>query len=66
MGEATARPARQDSRRPRPADLRMTLKTYALIRPEDLAAPLNVLAGVERAAREDGARTDGEGSLARR
>jgi hypothetical protein len=34
------------------ADLRMTLRTYAHIRPEDLAAPLDVLAGVERRSRE--------------
>jgi hypothetical protein len=32
------------------ADLRMTLRTHAHIRPEDLAAPLDVLAGVERMA----------------
>jgi integrase len=35
------------------ADLRMTMQTSAHIRPDDLAAPLDVLAGVERRARED-------------
>jgi hypothetical protein len=34
------------------ADLRMTLRTYANIRPDDLAASLDVLASVERRARE--------------
>lgn len=34
------------------ADLRMTLRTYAHIRTDDLAAPLDVLAGVEKRARE--------------
>lgn len=35
------------------ADLRMTMRTYAHIRADDLAAPLDVLAGVERRAREE-------------
>lgn len=34
------------------ADLRMTIRTYAHIRADDLAAPLDVLAGVERRSRE--------------
>jgi hypothetical protein len=34
------------------ADLRMTMRTYAHIRPDDLAAPLDVLAGMERMARQ--------------
>jgi hypothetical protein len=36
----------------------MTLQTYAHIRPDDLAAPLDVLAGVERMAREGQAGND--------
>ncbi len=35
------------------ADLRMTLRTYAHVGPADLASPLDVLAGVERRAREE-------------
>ena len=34
------------------ADLRMTMKTYAHIRPEDLSAGLDVLEGIEKGARE--------------
>jgi hypothetical protein len=34
------------------ADLRMTMRTYTHIRPDDLAAPLDVLAGMERMARQ--------------
>jgi integrase len=38
------------------ADLRMTMRTYAHIRPEDLSPALDVLAGIEKGAREKAAR----------
>jgi integrase len=42
------------------ADLRMTMRTYAHIRPDDLAAPLDVLEGMERMARQGKAGSEEE------